>query len=471
MSLNSALLAGTSGLLSNSGALAAISDNIANVNTTGYKRTITTFNPLVKANSNAIAYTAGGVGGASRQLVAQQGILASSAGTTDIGISGAGFFTVTSRAENLGPEDSYLFTRSGAFEPDENGFLINTAGYYLQGWPVQADGTVTTNPSDLTQLQTVNVGAIGGTAEATTRLQFNANLDATVTGVVSPATYTVGDMALNVTTGAGGVTPDFQTNIQVFDSLGTLQAITFAFKKKDPALVAPNQWYMEAFANPPTAVDGTANGLILSGDVNFDSNGQILLGNAAGDSTFSSVDANGLPQIQLGAFNAGAGIRWANATGASGSTIDIDFGGAGSTGGMSQLNSDSAIISTSVNGSTFGDLADIEVDDDGFVLAKFNNGIIRQVYQLPVATFQNPNGLTPENGGAYRVSNESGQFTLKQPGVGGAGLISPQSLESSNVDLATEFTGLITTQRAYSAASKIITTADEMLEELIRIKR
>jgi len=123
------------------------------------------------------------------------------------------------------------------------------------------------------------------------------------------------------------------------------------------------------------------------------------------------------------------------------------------------------------NGTAFGNLTNIEVDEDGYVSAIFDNGVTRRIAQVAVATFSNPNGLKGVNGNAYRVTNESGTYSLKAPGEGGAGVIAPSTLEASTVDLSQEFTGLITTQRAYSASSKIITTADQMLEELLNIKR
>ncbi len=469
MSLNSALSAGTSGLIANSGALAAISDNIANVNTTGYKRTITNFDPLVKAASSSIVYNAGGVQAGARQLISSQGLLSSSGSATDLAIAGAGFFVVSSQSTTTGQIDNVLFTRSGSFTPDENGDLQNTAGYYLQGWPVLPDGTVNSNPSDLSVLETVNVGAIGGTAEATSRLQFNANLKGTETirPQVAGGTYDPTNSSLNMAnynpTAGTGVEPNFVSSVQVFDSQGTLRTLNMAFAKSN----TPNQWHTEIYLSPASAVDtgaGLVNGQVATGVVAFTTDGEF---DAAG-STIPGA-------LNFGAYNAGApgagAFNWASTTGVGAQDIVLDFGGPNSTGGLTQLDSPSVVLSTSVNGSVFGDLAGVDVDANGFVIAKFNNGVVKQVYQIPVSTFINPNGLTPENGGAYRVSNNSGAFTLKSPGTGGAGLMAPKSLESSNVDLATEFTGLITTQRAYSAASKIITTADEMLEELIRMKR
>jgi flagellar hook protein FlgE len=129
------------------------------------------------------------------------------------------------------------------------------------------------------------------------------------------------------------------------------------------------------------------------------------------------------------------------------------------------------VQSTVTNGTAFGNLSEITIDESGFVTAIFDNGVMRRIAQVAIATFPSPDSLKEVSGNAYAVSLESGTFNLKAAGTGGAGTIAAQQLESSTVDLSAEFTGLITTQRAYSASSKIITTADEMLAELINIKR
>ncbi len=145
--------------------------------------------------------------------------------------------------------------------------------------------------------------------------------------------------------------------------------------------------------------------------------------------------------------------------------------GGGSASGLTQFDSDSVTQSVTSNGTAFGNLSKISIDKYGMVTASFDNGVTRNIAQVAVATFINANGLVPVSGNAYTVSTDSGTFSLKVPGVGGSGLLSPSTLEASSVDLSQEFTGLITTQRAYSAASKIITTADQMLQELLSIKQ
>lgn len=477
MSLSSALSAGTSGLLAQSSAFAAISDNIANVNTVGYKRAVTQFNPLVKVDSVASNYNAGGVQSSTRNLIAEQGLLQSTGVATDIGIFGEGFFVVS---EVAAPSQisAYNFTRAGSFSPDANGDLQNAAGFFLQGWPVAADGTVNTDPSDLTQLETVNIAGVSGTAEATTTLQLNANLEAQAPlrpeaqGPV--ATYDSTNAALNMANydpiAGTGVQPNFTAPVQIFDSLGALRTVNFAFLRQDPTIpgVNPNRWYVEAYVTPAADVAtgaGLVNGQVAVGEIQFNADGTI---NTAA-STFPTSLAIGASDDPAAAAPPANTVFWNPDLGVEAQTIALAFGGPASAGGLTQLSAPSQLDSTSVNGAVFGNLAGVEVDNLGFVVARFNNGVVRRIYQLPIATFPNPNGLNPTSGAAYEVTQNSGSFTLQQAGAGGAGEVSPAQLEASTVDLAAEFTGIITTQRAYSAASRIITTADEMLTELIQI--
>ncbi len=167
----------------------------------------------------------------------------------------------------------------------------------------------------------------------------------------------------------------------------------------------------------------------------------------------------------------GAGVQWGPTMGLATQTIDLDMGGPGTPGGLTNYDSPSVLGTSQVDGTPFGSLASVDVDDDGFVTAIFTNGLTRRIYQIPLATFGNVDGLVPEHGGVYRLGPSAGALSMRGAGVGGAGSIKSRALESSTVDLAEEFSNLIMTQRAYSASSKIITTADEMLDELIRLKR
>ncbi|MBW8304523.1 MAG: flagellar hook-basal body complex protein, partial [Brevundimonas sp.] len=232
MSINSALLAGVSGLTANSAALAAISQNIANVNTVGYKRSAAEFQTVINSQVQGAGYSAGGVLSSARHYTSQAGQLQRTTSNTDLGIAGQGFFVVTEKAENLQVTDARLFTRAGAFRVDNLGYLKNTAGLYLQGWPVDADGNIAADPSDLSRLRTINVGSVGGTAEPTTRVQLNANIkssqavsaEASDAAAVPPGANaydpTTNSMAMWDAESGAGVKPDFELTIPVSDSKG-----------------------------------------------------------------------------------------------------------------------------------------------------------------------------------------------------------------------------------------------------------
>ncbi len=463
MSINSALAAGASGLVANSSALAAISDNIANVNTVGYKRVETIFTPNYKIRGGGeTRYASSGVASNSRLDVNSAGLLNPGSAPTDMAIDGSGFFVVRPTPGAAAGNDAVLFTRSGSFETDNEGFLRNDAGQYLFAWPVQADGSVSLNPSNLNELEAVNLSNIGGTAQATSSVRINANLQASQ--VVSPAaaTYAAGASATNMASGA--VTPDFQRTIQVYDTQGGIRSITMSLLKSNTA----NQWHAELHVDPASDVTtgaGLVNGQIATGILAFNTDGVIDAANSTLPTTLSFLGSDNAAALGANDF------QWASGTGVGTQTINLDLGSSGSPGGVTQFDSPSTLNSTVADGAIFGAFAGVEVSSDGFISARFTNGVVRQIYQIPVATVFNPNGLASVGGASFQVTDDSGAFTLNAPGLGASGTISASTLENSNVDIATEFADLIVTQRAYSASSRIITTADEMLNEAIQMKR
>ncbi|KQW78830.1 flagellar hook protein FlgE [Brevundimonas sp. Root1279] len=484
MSINSALLAGVSGLTANSAALAAISQNIANVNTVGYKRSAAEFQTVINSQVTGAGYSAGGVLSSARHYVSQAGQLQRTTSGTDLGIAGQGFFVVTEKAENLQVTDARLFTRAGAFRVDNLGYLKNTAGLYLQGWPVDADGNITTDPSDLNRLRTINVGSVGGTAEPTTRVQLNANLKSsqTLSAEAIDATATpVGANAYNAATNSmamwdpetgAGVKPDFELTIPVSDSKGGQRTVALSFLKS----TVPNQWYAEIRAIPAGDVitgAGLTNGQLKTGLVAFTQDGRLDVDAMAAMGASALFADPAAATLNFGASDTaapGAGaFNWAPGLGIDDQVLTFDLTAA--AGGLTQYDSASVVQAVLTNGTAFGNLAEVKIDDTGFVTAIFDNGVTRRIAQIALATFPSPDALLESTGNAYRVSQGSGTYNLKTAGTGGAGTIGSSQLEASTVDLSAEFTGLITTQRAYSASSKIITTADEMLAELISIKR
>lgn len=465
MSINSAMAAGASGLIANSSALAAISDNIANVNTVGYKRVDTIFTPNYKIGGGGeTRYASSGVSSNSRLDVNSSGLLTPGVNATDMAIDGDGFFVVRPSPTAGGSSDAVLFTRSGGFQTDSSGYLRNDAGMYLYAWPVAADGTVNQNPSNVDTLEAVNLSNIGGTANATSSVRINANLQASTTASAAAATYDPTASGTNMASGT--VTPDFQRTIQIYDTQGGVRSVTMSFLKH---ATNANQWHVELHVQPASDVTTGApliDGQIATGIVAFDTNGEIVPGAPTTLPTslpFEASDAAGV-------VGAGA-VRWAASTGVGAQTISLDLGTAGTPGGITQFNSPSNLDSTVVDGAIFGAFAGVEVSDDGFLSARFTNGVVRRVYQLPVATVFNPNGLASVGGASFQITEDSGAFTLNAPGSGASGTIAAKTVENSNVDIATEFANLIITQRAYSASSRIITTADEMLAEAIQMKR
>lgn len=446
MSIYTALRAGVSGLTANSSALAVISDNIANVNTVGYKRGGVDFSALVNAQNSNTTYNAGGVLPLTRQQISLQGSLEQSRSTTDLAISGEGFFIVSPNSQQLSNGGGVLFTRAGSFTIDADGYMVNAQGLFLQGWPVASDGSVTSSPTSLSAIEPVNISGVGGLAEATANVGFNANLNSGQADYAgSQGAYDVADLA------TGTITPHFESSLEVFDSLGAARTIAFGFLK-----TGPNTWVVEAYARPQTNVTGGgANGGVLAaGIITFNTDGTVA--NVAPHGTASPV-----PDID-GAFT----INWSTATGAAAQSLDLDL-----TTGMTQFANNFGVTSVTADGVPPGDLVGLVLEGDGYLTAQFSNGRARALYQIPLATFLNPNGLAADRGGAFRTTLESGLYNINSSNAGGAGTIVSGALEASNVDLAAEFTNLITTQRAYSASSRIITTADEMLEELLRIKR
>jgi flagellar hook protein FlgE len=273
-------------------------------------------------------------------------------------------------------------------------------------------------------------------------------------------------MSMYDSNNATGVKPDYSIQVPVSDSQGGQHTIQIDFLKSN----VPNQWFSEIVAVPPTDVvegAGLANGQIATGKVAFTATGQI-------DPVNTTLFNVANPTINFGASAAaapGAGqVNWSAALGIAAQTATLNLtGGAGSTGGLTQLNSQSVTQSITTNGTAFGNLTNVQIDKAGIVTAVFSNGVTRPIAQVAIATFPNPDGLTPISGDAFQVSQNSGTFTLEQPNQGGAGQIDPSTLESSTVDLSSQLTKLITTQSAYSASSKIITTANQMTQALLNI--
>ncbi len=428
MSLYGALAIGIAGLNANSQALSATSSNIANVNTVGYKDATASFSTFMNADAGVGSNASAGVTAAISQNVTTQGLPTTTSSPTDLSISGNGFFVVASNASATATQE---YTRAGSFTPDSSGNLVNSAGLYLQGYKLDAAGNVPTNTSNLSL---INVSSLSGTAAASTKMSLQANLQASST---VDGSYTAGDMA------AGNVTPDFTRTVNIYDSQGGQQPITFSFIK-----TAANTWAYEAnYAGTASNVTSTA---LSQGTVTFNSDG--TLKNVNGASPASGNIAMTIP--------------WSASSGLASQALAVNLGTVTGTSGLTQYDTPSELSGSTSDGSAFGSVTGVTIGKDGTVTAQFSNGLSQDVYKVPIATFTTPDGLGQMTGNAYSATKASGAANINLANSGSAGGIQSNSLEGSTVDLATEFTNLITTQRAYSASARIITTADQMLTQL-----
>ena len=365
MSINSAMQTGVTGLAANSQSLTTISNNIANVNTTGYKRQLTDFQDIVTGSGAFAVNNSGGVNAVTRQTVTQTGELAATNSSLDLGIDGQGFFVVSQGSTQVSTTSSVKFTRDGSFQPDKQGFLQNAAGLYLEGWPVNPDGSVSSDSSDLTKLQPINISNIGGTAAATTQIAINANLQSSqptttfAAGTYDPTSPTASMSTYSISP-PNGTKPDFEITIPVSDSKGGQQNLTMSLLK-----TGANTWAYEIWS--PHISDAAGNdiatgglGQVATGTLAFTSSGTLDLPNSTSDDLTTSPPTPGAagsfnPSLNIGASGTTGAVHWDDALGVAGQTVDMTLSGAKS--GLTQFDSDSSTQSVTSNGTAFGNLS------------------------------------------------------------------------------------------------------------------
>ncbi len=450
MSIYGAMFSGVSGLAAQSQALGMISDNISNLNTVGYKGATPRFQTLVTESANSHTYSPGGVRSMVYQRIDQQGLLQSSASSTDLAIMGNGFFVVADQA-NAGIDKSYMFTRAGSFSVDAAGRLVTPSGMFLQGWPLDANGNLPVNTTLLSDLQTVEIPQITAAAVPTSGITLGLNL---------PSQAASGD--------------SFQTTVQLFDKQGATQNLQLTWTKTGSntwdvtgTLLGSGRFAMDGTTTTATDFDNGQTTPVPLGTVTFDASGSLQLVSGSGFGTDGGAAAT------TGTLSFWVDYDGTDATGSAADRqqITLDLGTIGTGDGVTQYASEFFTSQLDQNGRGIGAFAGISIDEQGVVKALFDNGQQRDIYKLPLAVFRNPNGLLAQNGNAYFATERSGDPVLAQANSAGAGVVTPNSLEASNVDLAEEFTNMIITQRAYSANAKVITTADEMLNELLQVTR
>ncbi len=411
------LFSGVSGLRNHQVRMDVISNNIANVNTVGYKSSRVTFEEafaqLVQGASRPPGGNSDVSGGVnpvqvglgmnigSIDLLFTQGNLESTGVTTDLAIQGDSFFVVNDGTQNY-------FTRSGNFQLDANGRLVaSTNGFLVQG-KLAEDGVVTDEITDIT----LPFGQKSA-AQATEGVSLAGNLDAEA---------------------AVGDTRD--TTITVYDAMGAEYEMTVGFEK-----ATDTTWDYTV-----TVTDGA----VVSGDtgtLTFDNQGRLTAP---------------LPSDPF-VFTPGSG--------AANVSVEIDFGEEDSISGLSQFAAPSTAVLKEQDGYTMGDLERFSIDQTGMITGAFTNGVTLTLGQVVLADFNNPAGLIRSGDNMYQVSANSGAPVLGFSGEGSQSSITSGALEMSNVDLAQEFTNMITAQRGFQSNARVITTADEMLQEVVSLKR
>jgi flagellar hook protein FlgE len=404
------LFAGISGLNANATAMTVIGDNIANVNTTAFKGNRSSFaNVLSQSLGGSLGNDIGrGVEFWGTSALWTQGSLENTGSATDLAINGKGFFIVND------PSGASFYTRAGQFNLDENGDMVNPDKYIVQGYQIDASG----NLGNLTDISIP--GERVSPPQPTQNFTFDINLDA---GAAIGATYS--------------------TSQSVYDSLGNAIPLTLTFTKTDPA-VTPRTWTVAGTVPAPNGPVALAGGTSFT----FDTSGNMTA--QAGDLTVGITMANGASNMSL--------------------TWDL-VDAAGSLGDISGYAAPSNTTFQFQDGFSSGVLRGISVDESGIVTAAYSNGQLTPVFQVAMADFPSYHGLSKMGQNLYAETLASGQPLPGVAGDGRLGNISPMAIEMSNVDLAQEFVKMITTQRAFQANSRVITTSDEILSELINIKR
>jgi flagellar hook protein FlgE len=413
-----------------------VANNIANVNTTGYKQQRVTFQDIlsqtVKGASGPAAGRAGvnaeqiglGVQLGAIDTIQTQGTLQSTGKLTDMAIQGDGYYEMSDGTSNF-------FTRDGSFDLGTDGTLISPSnGLHVMGWqavPAAAPATgVVVDTTVPAGNITIPIGA-GMTGRASTTLSVTGNLNSSNVPVVPIAPGTPVDPAPVVMSST------------VYDSLGNATPITMTYTPTLVAATGSLTWAVTA----TTPVAGVATALVTTPaplPIVFDGLGKILSG---GTGSFSLPLLNGATTPEV---------------------VTFDFSGVTQLASASNLNSQT-------DGASAGTLTGFTVGQNGDITGQYSNGYKQALGQIALASFSNPAGLTKAGGNLYTTSANSGNANVGVPGANGRGQIATGFLEGSNVDLAQQFTNMIMAERGFQANSKVITTSDEILQDLVNLKR
>ena len=431
-----ALLAGVASVKAQQTRMNVIGNNLANVNTTSYKAGRVTFQDMIAQTIQGATRPGESLGGTNPKQYGlgvklgatdvnnEQGSLGATNRPSDLALQGQGYFMVPSG-------DGVAYTRDGAFDLDADGDLVQTStGNRLLGWTADSLGKINTSvPINGASRLSIPIGKLNA-VQATTTTSMKGNLNATADAT---ATYTA--------------------QMRVYDSLGGAHDLVVEFLNHNTDMAAD--------ASAPAGATGSWEWRAFEGN---DTTGTPI--GSSADAGNAKIYANGnggsLSGLAVGALNA---ITVPGGTGTPAVPITVDFGGIG------QLKTDSQVTLSGQNGFPPGSLEGYNVGTDGVITGLFTNGLTRPLGQIALANFSNPNGLSRTGSNMWRATDNSGTAVIGTAQTGGRGAINSGFLEQSNVDISNEFSDLIITQRGFQANTKIITTVDEMLQDLINLKR
>ena len=422
MSIVNMMSTGTSGIAAEGQALSVAGDNIANVNTVGFKSQRAIFGDMLGRSSGAGSGAGAGVRVTTVQSLFTQGALSSTGVASDLAIEGEGFFVVKGVA---GGVDGQYYSRAGQFRFDKEGYFTTPSGLKAQGYATLGDGKFDTTMTPL-KLPSLTVAPT-----ATSKIALVGNLD-------SSAPVIAGGFSA----ARPGETSNFSTTVTVYDSVGKAHALNAYFTKTADATAAQDATWTYNITSTEAGLSGASLG---TGTISYAADGKL-------------------------ASHTPAALT-INFQGAQPQTIGINLGTVGALDGMSSFAIGSAINTQTQDGARVGELQGVEVDAQGTMRGIYSNGQKLDVGMMALAKFASNDGLSRVGNGAWASTDRSGEAAIGMARTGGRGMINAGSLEQSNVDLAQQFVDLISHQRAFQANSKTITTADDMLQEIVNLKR
>jgi flagellar hook protein FlgE len=426
MGILSSMYTGLTGIQGQGEAISVFGDNIANSATTGFKTSRPEFKDQVAASLNG-AQTSAASGRGSRvfnvHTLFSQGTLTQTESPTDLAITGNGFFTVEG-------QDGRSYSRDGAFHFDKEGRLVNGDGDRVMGFLADENGKITT------KLGPMAIDRAVLDAKGTDSVKINANLDSR------------SDTSVKFDANKPESTSHFATGLTVYDTNGAPRGVTVYFNKTEG-----NSWEWRAMARGEDVEGGKAGSMVVqaSGSLQFDDKGRLLEQKTDKSSFNFNKGSKGDQKIDF-AFGK-----------------DIKSGGDGLS--FTQYGATSEAYRTTQNGFTSGTIGSVKFEGDGSLVAYYTNGEMIKVAQVALAKFESPDELMKAGGNKWKETRDSGQPTIGSPLSGGRGKVSSKALEASTTDIANEFINLMTAQRNFQANSKVISVGDELLGEIINLKR